>query len=212
MWVDYREGCNGVPRTTATPTILYIHGGFHVACTTLTYRGLLCKLSRQSDCPIFAPRYRKAPENPFPLALEDILAAFMQLLEDPQVDPNNIIIAGDSSGAGMAVALRMILKDAGLPGPAGMLLWYPYLDMTLSLPSVKGNGRWDSNIDYADFLPNDSTRDLALYTGDHYYVRDKALLSHPYVSPLMADSFGDMGPTLVVSGIEVREAPRERVT
>lgn len=202
MWVDYREGGNGLPRTQPTPTILYIHGGFHVACTSMTYRGLLCKFSRHSDAPIFVPNYRKAPENPFPMALEDILAAYLQLREDPRVDPNNIILAGDSSGAGMAVSLRLILRDAGLPLPAGMVLWYPYMDMTLSLPSVKKNGKWDSNIDYADFLPNDSTRDLALYTGDHYYVRNKALLSHPYVSPFLAKSLAGLGPTLVVRDSE----------
>lgn len=46
------------------------------------------------------------------------------------------MIAGDSAGAGLCVALLIILRDQGLPLPAGASLISPWVDLTHSFPSV----------------------------------------------------------------------------
>jgi hypothetical protein len=93
----------------------------------------------------FAVNYRKAPQYPFPCALQDALAAYLYLLYPPPeakhkaIDPSQIIIAGDSAGGGLTLALLQVLRDAGLPLPAGAIAISPWCDLTHSFPSVMDN-------------------------------------------------------------------------
>src|SRR5690606_33259783 len=75
--------------------------------------------------------YRLAPEHPFPAALEDAIAAYRWLLERGN-DPKRIVIAGDSAGGGLTVATALKLRDEGVPLPAALLVFSPWLDLTCS--------------------------------------------------------------------------------
>jgi len=71
--------------------------------------------------------YRLAPQNQFPAALQDALAAYLYLLNPPRdagfdpLNPENIIIVGDSAGGGLALGLGLAIRDAGLPSCAGIV-------------------------------------------------------------------------------------------
>ncbi|KAJ9105166.1 hypothetical protein QFC19_003626 [Naganishia cerealis] len=93
--------------------------------------------------------YRKAPQFPFPCAIQDCLAAYLYLIRPPPnakhrpVDPKNLILAGDSAGGNLALALLQIIRDTGLPAPAGAVLISPWSDLTHSFPSVMQNTATD---------------------------------------------------------------------
>lgn len=57
-------------------------------------------------------------------------------------------MSGDSAGAGAILSLLCILRDAGLPLPAGGVLISPWVDLSHSFPSVNGNGE-------GDYIPKD---------------------------------------------------------
>jgi acetyl esterase/lipase len=79
-----------------------------------------------------AINYRLAPETRFPGQLHDAVSAYMRLIVDLQIPPENIIFAGDSAGAGLALATMMYLRDEGYPLPSGAILMSPWVDLTMS--------------------------------------------------------------------------------
>lgn len=92
--------------------------------------------ARKFGAKAFSPSYRLAPQFPFPCQLHDALTAYLYLTEEAQIQPSQIIVSGDSAGGGTALALLCVLRDRGLPMPAGGCLISPWLDMTHSFPSV----------------------------------------------------------------------------
>ncbi|ELR10106.1 hypothetical protein GMDG_04506 [Pseudogymnoascus destructans 20631-21] len=98
--------------------------------------------ARKLNARVFAPRYRLAPQFPFPAPLQDCLAAYLYLLESGQ-DASTIVMAGDSAGGGMVLSLLCMLRDQGLPLPAGAVLISPWVDLTQSFPSVAGDSTFD---------------------------------------------------------------------
>ena len=87
------------------PVVLYLHGGGYIACSPETHRPLVSSLVRRVRGRAFVPRYRLAPEHPFPAALDDALAAYRYLLDVERIAPAQIVIAGDSAGGGLALAV-----------------------------------------------------------------------------------------------------------
>jgi epsilon-lactone hydrolase len=79
--------------------------------------------------------YRLAPENPYPAALEDAVAAYRELL-DSGLPTSRSAIAGESAGAGLAAATLVALNDAGLPQLSSAFLMSPWADLTLSEDSI----------------------------------------------------------------------------
>lgn len=83
-----------------------------------------------------------APQHPFPAPLEDALASYLQLIDqdgDYKIDPKNVIVAGESHGGGLIMALLLLLRDRKLPMPSGGMGLSPWIDMTHSLPSIISN-------------------------------------------------------------------------
>ena len=71
--------------------------------------------------------YRLAPETRFPGPLHDAVAAYLRLVEDLLIPPENILVAGDSAGGGLSLALLMYLRDNAYPLPAGAILMSPWV-------------------------------------------------------------------------------------
>jgi salicylate hydroxylase len=92
----------------------------------------LAKATRGS---CIVPGYRRAPDHPFPAALDDAVAAYRALLERG-VDPRLVVLSGDSSGGGLAVALAMRARDLELPTPAGIVALCPWADLTVAGATV----------------------------------------------------------------------------
>ncbi|KAI8955425.1 hypothetical protein F4801DRAFT_327367 [Xylaria longipes] len=122
--------------------MLYVHGGGYYFGSVDEHRYQMQRHARKLKARVFAPRYRLAPQFPFPCGLQDCLAAYLYLLQTQ--DPSTIILAGDSAGGGMVLSTLVTLRDRGLPLPAGAILISPWVDLSHSFPSCAG----DCPLDY----------------------------------------------------------------
>jgi monoterpene epsilon-lactone hydrolase len=108
--------------------VLFLHGGGYVLCSARTHRSITGRLALLTGVTVYAPDYRLAPEHPFPAALDDALACYRALLAQG-CTPGGIVVAGDSAGGGLALALALKLRELGLPQPAGLALISPWVDL-----------------------------------------------------------------------------------
>lgn len=138
----------GIPTYQASPEhepkrhILYLHGGGYVFGNENTHRQVVDGLALTCNANVYMPLYRLAPEHPFPAALNDAFDAYLTLLEQG-ILPENITIAGDSAGGGLTVALALKLKEDKRPLPSNLVLFSPWLDLTVSLDSHEKNADID---------------------------------------------------------------------
>ncbi|MEU7799729.1 alpha/beta hydrolase [Micromonospora arborensis] len=114
---------------TRPGTILYFHGGSFALGSPQTAMGLTASLVTRTGVRAFSLDYRLAPENPFPAAIEDCLAAYRSLL-DSGVAAESIAFAGDSAGGGLTVTTTLAARNAGLPLPGALVAFSPGLDHT----------------------------------------------------------------------------------
>jgi epsilon-lactone hydrolase len=115
--------------------ILYMHGGGYCEGSLVTHRALTSHLASLIDGAVWAVHYRRAPEFPFPCALDDCVAAY-RLLLDQVDDAANIVLAGDSAGGGLVIAILQRLREGHLPMPLGGWCISPWADLAMSLPSI----------------------------------------------------------------------------
>ena len=134
-WIRPRNGRSG-------GTILYLHGGGYVGTSPRMYTLFAAWLARRTGCDVFIPDLRLAPEFPFPADLEDAAAALHGLLASG-VAPEQLVIAGDSSGGGLATTLVAAdVVPEQLP-VAAVVLFSPEVNLQLDLPSVRENAGLD---------------------------------------------------------------------
>lgn len=102
--------------------ILYLHGGAYCAGSCESHRGAVSHIAKAAGFRLLLPEYRLAPEHPFPAAIADAELAYRWLLEAGN-RPGKILLAGDSAGGGLALALLVSLRDQGvaLPGAAALI-------------------------------------------------------------------------------------------
>ena len=168
--------------------ILQLHGGGYMGAIRNAYyvfAGLYNEVSKGMN--VLCPDYRVAPENPYPAALEDAVASYKWLLTRGY-KAENIVVAGDSAGGGLAMALCMYLRDNGLPMPGGLIAMSPWTDLTASGASYDDN--YDKDPLYGG--TRESLIYINAYPGDH----DK---KDPYISPAFG-SFKDFPPMLIQVG------------
>ena len=173
------------------PVLVYFHGGGYVVCNLDTHDQLCHELCNKSDAMIISVDYRLAPENKFPAAIDDCLAATRWLgenAEDLNGDASRIAVAGDSCGGTLATVTNIRIRDEGGPALCGQLLIYPITDY-YDPPS-------QSYLDNADgyFL----TRDGMKWFLDHY-LSDPAEGHHPHVSPLRCSDVSGLAPAYVIT-------------
>ncbi len=170
---------------TAFGTMLYLHGGGYFGCSAKTHRPITTAYALRG-LRVFAANYRLAPEFPHPAALDDALAAYQALLESG-VAPESLAIAGDSAGGGLALALLLAAKAAGLPMPACGTVFSPWTDLAITGTSVQANRRRDALLEgrrigeAADFYLNGADP------------------RNPLISPLYGD-FTSLPPLLIHVG------------
>jgi epsilon-lactone hydrolase len=109
--------------------LLYVHGGGGVMGSAYGFRPLAGALAAAAGCGGLVPEYRLAPEHPFPAALEDVLRAYLWML-DQGTPADRIGVAGDSTGGGIALSLLLSLKQQDLPLPGAAVLMCPQVDLT----------------------------------------------------------------------------------
>lgn len=94
----------------------------------MAYRPFGATLATLLKAVVYIPDYRRAPEHPFPLPVDDVAAAYRWLLDQGH-DARNIAFAGDSAGGAMTVSVMAIARDAGLPLPAGGFAMSPWANL-----------------------------------------------------------------------------------
>ena len=114
------------PPGAGAGVLLYLHGGGYTVGSPETYRAFIGRLAGAFGAPVIAPYYRLAPEHPYPAAVEDARAVYDALLAEAPAGP--VVVAGDSAGGHLALALALSLRDAGAPLPAALGLICPWLD------------------------------------------------------------------------------------
>ncbi|MEU7814353.1 alpha/beta hydrolase [Pseudonocardia sp. NPDC049154] len=123
-----------VPESGPT-TLLHMHAGGFMIGSSYSHREMASRIARAAGARVFLLDYRLAPENPYPAALDDVLAAYRGLLAEG-VSPADLVISGDSAGGGLAAAALIALRDAGDPLPAAGVLLSPWADLTLTGDSM----------------------------------------------------------------------------
>ena len=174
-------GWNG----TAHPTLLYFHGGGYVVGSPATHRDLIARLAIAAGARVVAVDYRKAPQHPFPAAVDDGEAAYRALLAGGS-SPDRLFLAGDSAGGGLAVAVAVRARDAGAPLPRALLLLSPWTDLACPGQSIQTNA------------PFDYLTAQALKQGAEHYLQGTDP-GHPHASVIHADLRG-LTPLFIETG------------
>ncbi|UOQ52435.1 alpha/beta hydrolase [Hymenobacter cellulosivorans] len=116
--------------------LLYLHGGGYVLGSLNTHRSAVGALAQRCQMHALTIAYRKAPDFPFPAALDDALLAYRWLLKQGY-RPHDIIVAGDSAGGGLALALLLALRDNKEPLPAAGIGLSPWTDLELPTATIR---------------------------------------------------------------------------
>lgn len=168
--------------------ILQLHGGGYVNAFKNNYRTMAGLYSEAGDgADVLSIDYRVAPEHPFPAAFEDALAAYDWLL-DRGYGENEIILAGDSAGGGLAMAVCHYLKDAGRKLPAGIIAMSPWTDVAATGASYRDNYEIDPIFGQDE--------DSLIYNNPYVAENDP---ENPYISP-MYGNFAGFPPMLIQVG------------
>jgi cation diffusion facilitator CzcD-associated flavoprotein CzcO/acetyl esterase/lipase len=157
--------------------VLFLHGGAYTGGSLRTHRGIATQFAIAGGAPVELLDYRLAPEHPYPAAVDDALAGYRALLESG-VEPSSIVVAGDSTGAGLSLALAQRLRDRGDPQPAGFVLLNGWFDLTCVGPSMEANRRRDVGLHRSHLVESAE------------YYRGSADLANPELSPVNADLSG----------------------
>jgi epsilon-lactone hydrolase len=124
------------PQPGTNGTLIYLHGGAYALGSAKGYRGMVAQLAAAAGMTALAPDYSRAPEAQYPIALEEMVAVYSQLLADG-LDPTTTVIAGDSAGGGLTLALAMALRDRRIPAPAALGLISPWADLAADVDGVR---------------------------------------------------------------------------
>jgi acetyl esterase/lipase len=157
--------------------VLYFHGGVYVMGDAFLAADLASQVGRRADAKAISVDYRLAPEDPYPAAVDDALAAYEALL-DNGIAPSDVAFAGESAGGGLAIATLVNARDHGLPLPAAAFVMSPYADLTLAGMTMETRREVD---------PLLSFEALQARVPDYTAGRDAAL---GLISPVFADMSG----------------------
>jgi epsilon-lactone hydrolase len=166
--------------------VLYFHGGVYVMGDAALAADLASQVGRRTQAKAISVDYRLAPENPYPAALDDALAAYEALLHN-DVAPSDVIFAGESAGGGIAIATLVNARDQGLPLPAAAFVMSPYVDLTLAGTTMETKRAVD---------PLLSREGLQARIPDYTSGQDPALA---LISPVFADLSG-LPPLIIQAG------------
>jgi monoterpene epsilon-lactone hydrolase len=193
LMLDKRLEAEWLRPRAAHPTrvMLYLHGGGYVLGSLNTHRSLVGSLAQRCGLNVLTINYRKAPDHPFPAALEDATRAYRWLLRQGH-QPHDIVVAGDSAGGGLALALLLALREAGEALPAAAIGLSPWTDLVLPLKVLR-------RVTHEETLLLEA---LQMRSWGALYAH-KTPLSHPLLSPAQAELHG-LPPLLIqISTAEV---------
>lgn len=174
------------PGVNTSRTVLYLHGGGYVIGSLNTHRRLAYDMSAAADARVLVIDYRMGPENPFPAAIDDAVAAYQWLLGQG-IAASNIAISGDSAGGGLTMATLLKLKQDGTAMPACAVPISPWVDL-------EGVGETMTTLDAVDPM----VRKPGLLRMADFYLNG-ADAKNPLASPMHGDLSG-LPPLLIQVG------------
>jgi acetyl esterase/lipase len=166
--------------------VLYLHGGAFAFHFPAGYGAFAAHLSRALDARVLLVDYRLAPEHPFPAPQDDSVAAYRALLAQG-IGAQRIVVAGDSAGGNLTLALLQRLRREGLPQPACAVALSPVTDVALAGETLRTLAAADPMLP-AQALP--LLRDLAF--SPHQWL-------HSIASPLHGE-WAHTAPMLLLAG------------
>ncbi|WP_051471195.1 alpha/beta hydrolase [Patulibacter minatonensis] len=176
------------PGASTDQVVVHFHSGGYVLGSAKGYRSFGAYLSAATGARVLLVDYRLAPENPYPAAIDDALAAYDHVVAEG-VSPSNIVISGDSAGGGLALVTLQALRDRGGEQPAAGVSISPWADFTLSGESMTTNAANDPIVPGPDLL--------AMMAG--MIIGEDGDPRNPRVSPIFGDWTG-LPPLLVFAG------------
>ena len=178
--IDDKNDINDtLPTQNERGIIIQLHGGGYYGKLHNTYRdmaGLYNELSQGFD--VLSVDYRVAPDNPYPAALDDAVAAYEWALKR-DYPKENIFVVGDSAGGGLALALCLYLRDHNIQMPAGIITMSAWTDLTKSGESYEE--KFDIDPIFGGSI------DTLVYKEGYYRENDP---EDPYISPVNGDYTG----------------------
>lgn len=180
------------PGTPApAPAVVFLHGGGWVVCDIDIYDGVARQLAKRSGLRLVSIDYGLAPENPFPIPLDDCVAGVRFVLQhaaDLGIDPARVAIAGDSAGANLALASCLKLRQSGSVPLRGAALIYGCYAPDADTPTSRAYGGGAYLI---------SKPEMDWYW--QHYTQTEAARRDPLAAPLLADLKG-LPPLYVTAG------------
>ena len=181
LFFEYTESASANKR----PLVLYLHGGAYIKGSVHSYRSLCERICHYWQADVLAVDYRLAPEYPFPAAADDAISAYLWLAA--QYPQQKIILAGDSAGGGLALAVCKKLIEDDEQKPESLVLFAPWADLSCSSEKMQAMAKNDLVLDRTELL-----KAAKMYAGKHP-------LDHPYISPIHAD-FRGFPPVFIQTG------------
>ncbi|ASP34856.1 alpha/beta hydrolase [Labrenzia sp. VG12] len=180
LWLSPEE-------TASEDLVLYAHGGGLVTGSLLTHRAFASELAAALKRNVLLVGYRLLPEHPFTAPRDDFVTVYEALLAVGGYKAEQIIFAGDSSGAAVAMAASVDLGQQNAPQPRAIVSLSGAFDTSLSGDSVEALAGKDP------LLSPEVLRDW------QKHFRGKTDLKDPVISPLFADLHG-IAPVLLLAG------------
>jgi len=180
----------GARKDEMLPALVYFHGGGWVIGDLDTHDVVCRTLANGARCAVFSVEYRKAPESPFPAAVDDCFSALKFVFENARhlkIDPSNIAVGGDSAGGNLATVAALLARDAGDLPLSFQLLIYPGVDNRMGHASIDTNGE--------GYL---LTKKTMHYFRGHYLPNPADWLDWR-ASPLLAKSLAGLPPAFVMT-------------
>lgn len=157
--------------------VVHFHGGGFAMCSVRnTHDYFLADYASLTGRRVIGVDYRKAPEYPFPVPIDDCLSVYRALLADG-IAPSRIVFSGDSAGGNLCLAVGQRLREEGIPMPRAMVLMSPWVDLEMK-------GLTLGKHEHSDYITRAVLRNFVRsYLGDQD-------ASHPLASPVHADFQG----------------------
>ena len=179
------------PTSTSTALALFLHGGGWVIGDLDTHDRACRRLASTSGVSVLALDYRRAPEHPWPAAVDDAVSALEWIASQPaalEVAPSTVAIVGDSAGGTTAtLACLRVREEAPAAAPDAQLLIYANTDLSSSGGSMQKNGH-GYGLDVVD---------IGWFNSQ--WVSDPAMHTDPRVSPLYAPDLSGLPTAIVIT-------------
>ena len=173
-------------------TVIYMHGGGFILGGLDSHDDICCGIAHDAGITVIAVNYRLAPEHIFPAAFDDCVAAIKWVFDNSamlDIDPERIVLAGDSAGGTLAAAACISRRDVGQKMPAGQVLIYPAF----------GGDRTRGSYVSRRHAPGLTTADMEYYERMYLGAAAEKNRSSKFYAPLLENDFASLPRACLVA-------------